>query len=61
MKPRKITSSFSKREDATKAFQSPEQSLDLVAPLVHLPGVFPGARRVLSGGTTGSTPNFSAS
>lgn len=41
-KPRKITSRFSKREKLRRnPFQAPEQTLDFVAPLVHLPVVPP--------------------
>ena len=42
MKPRKITSSFSKREKLRRnPHQAPEQALDFVAPLAQLPVVFP--------------------
>jgi len=33
-------------EDSAKALESPKQSLDLVAPLVHLPVVLPGLNPV---------------
>ena len=42
-KPRKIPARFSnqEREEATKPFQSPEQLLDLIAPLITSPGRIP--------------------